>query len=293
MRRMVMVSLAAVAVAALLSTPLPAKALVAAPLPIPDRVALADVVVIGKLGKVEEKNVSALPYPGAPNKVEFQVLALQIDEALVGIKDKKEIRLGFVPPPPNPGPVRPPRPGMVFTTGQEGCFFLTKHPSESFYVQSGFAEFLDKKNPNFEKDLALIKRCAKLLDEPMTGLKSKDADEKLLTASLLIKRYRTPKAAVTKTEPIDAEQSKLILQTLAEADWNKNDPLLRGGPRVLFMQLGLTDKDGWKPPTRKDPKTNRELIDYQAIPAAAQKWLKDNAGTYRIQRFVVAEKAEK
>ena len=52
-------------------------------------------------------------------------------------------------------------------------------------------------------------------------------------------------------------------------------------PPFLFTRLELTDKDGWKP-----PQDNTKLDEER------QKWFKDHAATYRIQRFV-AEKKEK
>jgi len=48
------------------------------------------------------------------------------------------------------------------------------------------------------------------------------------------------------------------------------------------MQLGVGEKDGWRPPT-----------DFQQIPAAAKKWLKDNAASYRIQSFVTDDDPSK
>ena len=42
----------------------------------------------------------------------------------------------------------------------------------------------------------------------------------------------------------------------------------------MFNRLGLTDKDGWVPPKGGN------------YVEAAQKWVKDNAGTYRIKKFV-------
>jgi hypothetical protein len=292
---MVVAGVAALLSLALLGSGVPAKALVAVPAPpvMPERVALADTVIIGKVGKVEDKNVSAVPYPGAKNKVEYQVFTLQIDDAVLGAKGMKEIRIGFVPP--MGGGIRPPRPlpQLMLATGQEGCFFLSKHPEESFYVPQQYFDVLDKKNPNFEKEVAQVKRCAKLLADPDASLKSKDADDRLLTAVMLITRYRTSRTPNAKTEAIGAEQSKLILEALADADWTKtNDPNLRGGPQQYFLRLGVTEKDGWKMPMRIDPKTGRTLVDYQGIPAAAKKWCKDNAGTYRIQRFV-AETTDK
>ena len=125
---------------------------------------------------------------------------------------------------------------------------------------------------------------AKLLAKPMDGLKSKDADERLLTAALLIARYRTPKAGQTRTESIDADESKLILQTLADADWTARAPKVgfQMNPQNLFFRLGVTPKDGWNQPK-----------DFKKLQEEAKKWLKDNADKYRISRYVDDQKAEK
>ncbi len=273
-----------VCLAALVSTP--AHALMIAPAPIPERVAQAEVIVVGTVGKVESQNVSAIPFFGGKDKVEFQVVAVKIDDAVLGAKGLKEIRVGFVPPQNKPaGPIRLPRPSVILETGQEVCLFLRKHPEESFYVAPMYFDVMDKKNPNFSQDVELVKRCVKLLAEPDAGLKAKDADDRLLTAAMLLSRYRTDRSGTGKgkTEPVEAEQSKLILQALADADWSKpNHPLLGAqmSPQQLFLRLGLTDKDGWSQPK-----------DFKEFPALAKNWLKENAGTYRLQRFAV-EKPE-
>src|SRR5262249_45568559 len=96
-----------------------AHALVAAPAPVPERVAQAEVIVIGTVGKVEGQNVSAVPFRGAKDKVEFQVVAVKIDEAVAGARGLKEIRVSFVPPQSAPGggirPIR--RPALILETG--------------------------------------------------------------------------------------------------------------------------------------------------------------------------------
>jgi hypothetical protein len=139
-------------------------------------VANAELIVIGKLGKVEDKNVSATPGPGAKDKVEYQVIALSVEQVLLGKADK-EIRLAFIPPqnPPAGAPIRPrPFRGVVFSGGQEGVFFLTKHHAENFHVAPMFFDFLDKKNNTYDTDLDTIKRCVKLLEDPNKSLQAKD-----------------------------------------------------------------------------------------------------------------------
>ena len=120
---------------------------------------------------------------------------------------------------------------------------------------------------------------APLMADPNKGLKSKSADDRLLTAALLLAKYRPYAMASQKTEAIDETQSKLILEALASADWKKTDNLMRFNGQALFYRLGVTAQDGWKQPG-----------DFQQFETAAKEWLKSNAGTFRIKRFVLAEK---
>ena len=77
----------------LLLVSLPAGALLVAPAPIPDRVALADVVVVGKITAIEDKGVMAQRYPNTNDKTEFKVALIQADQLLKGAKVNR-IRLG-------------------------------------------------------------------------------------------------------------------------------------------------------------------------------------------------------
>jgi hypothetical protein len=76
-------------------------------------------------------------------------------------------------------------------------------------------------------------------------------------------------------ELINAKESPLILQALADADWSR--PGSSGGlsPRVAFLRLGLTEKDGWRAPAEAGH-----------LPAAAKSWLREHAASHRNQRFV-------
>jgi hypothetical protein len=264
---------------ALLVLALPARAgtLPADALPLPNRVATADVVVAGKVTAIEEKTVAAPSFPGAKDKVEFRVAVVTLSDALPGPKGAKTIRLGFVPIPPmvaiNPPPFQA-------TVGQEGIYFLTKHADADFYLAPMMLNFLDRKSPTFEKDLALVKRCVKILEDPDAALKGKDAEDRFLAAGMLVARYSTRKSPNARAEPIDADQSKRILEALAAADWAPSNDFTKLSPQMVLGRLPLTDKDGWMPP--RDPKMYATY---------AQQWVKEHAGTYRIQKFV-AEKGK-
>jgi hypothetical protein len=269
--------------------------------PVSERISTADCVVLGKVTAIEKKSVGARSFPGAIDKAEYKIAVVHIEKAFVGAKGLTEIRVGFIAP---AQPQIQPRGGKVgggirphirpigrpffqpsLTKGQEGLFLLNKHFEEPFYIM-GFGGAVNKQNnPNFKNDLEMVKRCVKLLEKPTAGLKAKDPSERLLTASLLISRYRTAKPTLNgkfETKPIDAEESKLILTTLAEADWTKFDMKTQVNAQGLFFRLGVTDKDGWKPP-----------MNFQQFPAAAKEWLKKNASTYRVQRFVEAKEGKR
>lgn len=275
-----------------LATPL--WAMMVAPSPIPDRVATADMVVIGKITSIEDKTVKASQYPGAPNKAEYKIAMIQIESLLKGPKGLTHVRLGFVPPPPPAPPQPAPQPGqpvrivkgprqfpqLNHTVGQEACFFLTKHAEGDFMVAPMYFSVIEKKSANFDKEIAVVKRCTKLLEDPRASLQSRDADERLTTAALLLGSYRNRKPGNPnpKTEPIDAAESALILKAIAEGDWSKPFNIQDVSPQMVFNRLNLTAKDGWNPGQFKNYQTE--------FPAAAQKWLKDNAQSFRIQKFV-------
>src|SRR5262249_24232054 len=105
--------------------------------------------------------------------------------------------------------------------------------------------------------------------------------DRFLTAAVLLAKYRTRKGPAEKAEPIDAEQSKLILKALASADWTPPKDFTQLSPLMVLGRLSLTEKDGWKPPPGQDPK---------AYAAYAQRWLADHAATYRIERYVAGNK---
>jgi hypothetical protein len=270
-----------------------AKALrVMAPPPIPERVAQAETIIVGKVTRIEKAPVAVLPFPGAEEKTEYVVAVVEITEALQGAKGLTSIKVGFVAPPPQAPPggggIRPNiRPGRMLlpslTKDQEVCLFLRTHYTGEFHVLNAYFDLIDKSSDTFGKDVELIKKCVKLMTDPDQGLRAKDSADRLLVAGMLISRYCTPLGFVQgdlKQEPIDAEQSKRILHILADADWTKLEAgLERMNPANLFARLGVTAEDGWNPPQ-----------DFNQLPAAAKNWLQANAETYRIKRWVEEKK---
>jgi hypothetical protein len=283
MSRAKIIHSAALAVLAFFAMAMPASPgmVPADALPLPNRVAGAEIVVVGKVTAFEEKTVMVAPFPGAKTKTEFKIAVITVSDPLMAPKGTKTIRIGFVPPQPMVVVSPPP---FQATIGQEGCFFLTKlgEGEGDFFVPRGQLGFLDKKNASFDKDIALVKRCVKILEDPNAALKGKNGEDRFLAAGMLVARYTTRKSPNAKAEPIDAEQSKLILQALAAADWTSAPDMMQLSPLMVLYRLPLTAKDGWTPPSPKNQ---------AAYAAYIQQWLRDHADSYRIQRFV-AEKSK-
>jgi len=262
----------------------PAKAMQIAPQPIPLRVAAADAVVVGKVTGFGDKLVPSEMFKG--DKREMQVATVKVEDAVVG-KVGKEIKVGFFPPPAvvppaGGGRIRPfirQRVGPQLTVGREAALFLKKHPTRDVYMISGYDDVINKKdNPNFAKTAEEMKKAGKVLANPKDSLAVKNADERFSNAAVLLAFYRTPHGNNT-TENLSAEESKQILLAIADANWAPKPGIgFQMNPQAMFYRLGLTPKDGWNQPK-----------DFKTFPEEAKKWLKDNAGKYRIQRYVAAK----
>lgn len=293
---------AAAACVILLASVAPAKALrVAMPNRTPAQQAMtAEVVIVGKVVEIEKEMTKASSNPGVKDKVDYHVAVVKISEAVQGAKGLTSIRVGWMPSPRLGGPApdvqiqpvrRPPlqQAQVSLTEGQEGCFFLSKHHDGDFYVMQQWGSPLDKKAADFDKQLTSVKKLMKAFEDPKTALKAKDAAERQFTACMLIQKYRTypqvntPNAKVVQ-EPIDAEESKLILQALSEMEWGKFDPATGTGLQNVWYQIGAQPKDGWT-----QPKVVQGQNFQQVMGAAVSKWLKENAEKYRIQRHVIAK----
>jgi hypothetical protein len=311
MRHCLLPAVAATALIGLIAVDVSAMAIIRKPL---DNIALTTpVIVTGKVTTIEKDTVDAAsPYAGATDKVVYKVAVVKIDKALVGADNLTHIKIGFVPPPPmdpNP-PAAPPggiRPGIrrripmpELKVDQESVFFLAKHPTADFYVLVPLSEPIDIKTDDGKKQLEIVAKAVEAVADPMKGLKSDKADVRLNTAAKLITRYRAYPVLGGETEQvaIPAEESKLILKTLADADWKANAGPAPGNPGAAapnpyaaFAQLGLTDKDGWTPPQFPPQPAGAPPVDYIGLQKEAfVKWLAGAGKDYAIKR-VVAKKA--
>jgi hypothetical protein len=278
--------------------------------PSPTRAAVTDALLVGRVIAIEDMDVKVPVTQGSPQMMTYRIAIVEVSEVIRGKNEMKKIRVGFMPnanpglggpgvkpggaPQPNVRPLPPPPPGPgggVFgppqlKVGNDGLFFLQKHATADFFVINNRFDFVAREDKtNYETDVKDAKRAAKLLDNPMDGLKSKEANDRYFTAALMITMYRTPRSFPNKQEPISVEESKLILQALAENE-NWKQPVFKGGPRAfdpmaplqMFGMLGVTQQDGFMPPTK--------IMSPDDYPNACRQFCQKNAGTYQIKRFV-------
>ena len=280
----------------------PASALMIAMKPAAERAISAEVVVVGKVTAIEKETVAAAPAPGAQNKVDYKVAVVQIQSALAGAANLTHIKVGFVPVPPpvaaqpvQPGGVRPfivrRRPMLPeLKEGQEYVLFLTKHPDAGFFIMSPMSPPLDPKIDATKKEVESIKRALAAVADPMKSLKAAAASDRAFAATMLVMKYRTHPGGMVEQSPIAAEQSRLILQGLSEADWEKFDRAAPNGMRAYAM-LGLTAADGWTPPKPVPVKPGQPSLNYNALTKQAfAKWLAGPGKDYHIKSYVVKKK---
>jgi len=267
-----------------LSTASSARALVVAPPPGPNRVAQADAIVVGRVVAHEDKDIEVQLGRG---KITYRIAIINVAENVKGVKGAKMVRVGFIPTKEVGNPaigVRPIfRPGMrsvSFEIGQDGMFFLTKLPKDNIYTAPMYYDAVLRSAPNFATELQEAKNTVKILENPLDNLKNGSAEVRMQTASLLLTKYRQVRFSSGKTEPIDAEESKLILKAIHDGNWGP----VAGRPGFapvnslnLFYQLGVNVKDGFKVAPGTNPQD------------AAKEWLAKNWETYRIQRIIPGE----
>ena len=274
----------------------------------PSRFANVDAVLVGRVVAFEPMDIEAAPAKGQP-KVSYRIAVIQVTDGLHGVKkDTQTVRVGFqvngniqpgvigggaggiqIQPAINGRIVRRPfgpLPTMNLAIGQDGLFFLAKHPTENFYNAPHYNGFVNRQdNPNFDNEVKSTKQICKVMADPIAALKGADKTDRYTAAAVQIGKYRTNTTGLTmKQEAISAEESKLILKALAEGDWavgrfNQAIP----SPFELFTQLGIGANDGYNPLNGQQQ---------AALHQAMQKWLSENADKYVIKKLVVDPNAK-
>jgi hypothetical protein len=256
-------------------------------MPLPTRVALADLIVIGRIDAVDDKTVEVLPSPGSKDKAAYRTCVLKAEVVLRGDKSAKEFRIGFVTKAvPGIGPGE----WLRYESGHEGVFFLKRHHTGDFFINFSLSNGLSRGVPKgggfetpgkYEELVRAVRKMVKMLEDPVTTLQGKNDADRYIGLTMLIEQYRSQsvKDPRWQEKPVDPKVNKLLLKVLAEADWSWNSDRLVDyyppHPSHLFQQLGVTKKDEYDPPTDDERKTF----------AATQRWLLTHQESYSVKRF--------
>jgi len=280
-----------------------------------NRLAHSDAVFVGRVVALEPMDIEAPQAANGP-KVTYRIAVVQVSELIFGLKkDTQTVRVGFLtqgnnvapgagagignvqiqpaiqPLPPNVIGGRRIMPGnfqIQLTMGMDGLFSVNKHHSENFFLSPANQNFINRQNnEGFDNEVKNAKQLSKIMSNPVAALKSDDKTDRYTAAAVLISKYRMANNTTgqpMKLEPIDAEESKLILQALAGGDWTPGRySAAMPNPYELFNQLGLTKNDGYD---------NANIATQQQMGERMQKWLDENNGKYRIQKYVVDPNAK-
>ena len=261
-----------------------------------ERFLMSDIVVVGKVARIEADMVEATPpYAGVKEKTKYRVAVVKIDSHVAGADKPKEIKIGFVPWPkvgPGDRPLRTDTLMPELKDGQESLFFLSKHPTADFHVMPGRNYPVAVRAGQANAELEMVKRTAAIVADPMKALKSDKAETRAEAAAIMVLKYRARQVFVAETEAvaIDTEESKLILKGLAESDWRFEAPRPAGNylpfPYLAFLHLGLTEQDGWVDPVIANnpgmPQPDRGVV----IGDAFGQWLKGPGKNYVIKKLV-------
>ena len=250
-----------------------AQARIAMPPPGPFRVVNSDAVFVGRVTGMEPTDMEI-------DKQKYRVAVAQVSEIVLGLKaGTKTVRIASIVVDPN-GPRLSRQPPSV-EVGQEGLFMVHRFAGKDVLMAPNPGYFVGADQPNFKSEIADAKKAAVIVQNPVAALKSKDSKEQLFGVQVLLNKYREVPSGVNpaalKQEPIDAEESKLILSAIAGADWTGPSRFGTPNPIQFWGQLGLTEKDGWKQP---------EPFSLQTTGEAVRTWVRMHGDTYRIQRFV-------
>jgi hypothetical protein len=267
-----------VVIATILGVTSPCGAVIVATPTGPVKAAHADIIVIGKVIKVLKEPVEAVPAVGAKSNVPFTIYEIEVGESIKGDAKQKVVRIGQ--PAGKTGALS----AVKVTVGQDGVFFLQKHPTADFYTLPMAGSFVSSKiKAIFTLELDEARKTLKVLADPSAALKVAEPERRLEAAYLLLTVYHTvPPKTDYKLEQIPAAEGKLLLKTLLEADWDFNKykgDNFKHNPAKLFELLGISAKDGFQKPTQG--------ILSPEYAAAAKKWLAKNGGTYSLSKVII------
>ena len=236
----------------------------------------AEVVATGTVTEIESDTVKAKTHPDAKDEIEYKVLVVKIDAPLVGVKKgTTHLKVGV--------PLSQfEQPGQPLQKDGQFLLYLTKHSTTNLLLSSHTPLNLAARGA--DDQLRRVKVAAAAITDPVAALKAKDKDDRVLAACALAMYYRKtpPNGSGTEAVARPEEESKLLLQALAEGEWSTTAPAEAGNPYMVLLGLGLEqEKDGFQM-----PKSVGEPNVAAAAKEAFVKWLDGKGKDARVKQLV-------
>ncbi len=213
-----------------------ADRIMVAPVNLTQKILASEIVVSAKVQSLEAETVDLAQYQGATNKVPYTIANLKIETAFFGAKNITHLKVAFQNTPALPfdgGGANTARQlnlslPVSLSEGQEGVFFLVKHPtSVGHYIVNLGHDPLDAKAKGYKDELAQVKAASAVLRDPEKALAAEKVEERIESALFLARKYRSypvpsPAKGVDQI-PIPEAETKLMLKILIDSDWSKTD----------------------------------------------------------------------
>jgi hypothetical protein len=235
--------------------------------------ATSDAVVVGTITAVEDDTVKAKSHPDAVDPVEYKVLVVKVTDAVHGVRNVTHVRVAL-PADEFWRANQPLQPDGKF------LFYLTQHSTTSLLVPNPSQKPVNLADRGSDELVRRAKLVGDAIKDPMTALKADDKHDRVLAAVGLVTYYRRHAGREHETKFRPADESKLILEALAEGDWTAGRTPDEGGVYSLVLEMNLEDY-GWRHlpnPGQQNPAGDEQ--------AAFQKWLADKGKDARVKQFV-------
>jgi hypothetical protein len=231
----------------------------------------SDVALVGKVTAVEEKPVTAFAHPRTDVTVDYKIAVLEVVRALKGGDGATHVKVGLLP-------------HQTVAVGQVSCFFLIEHNSAPFFVYSDRYDYPQAAaradDTEMKRLVERLARYGRLLERPDDGLKSRDAEERYLTAVLLLTQHnvaaRSGRRGAQPMPPVNFSDDRLarLMVAVTEGDWGKPFEDFDMSPWSVMGVLRAGPADGWVPDGKADAKQ---------LEAQTKKWLREHAGAFRMK----------
>jgi hypothetical protein len=243
------------------------------------RILYSDVTVLGTITSIERDEIEIPnPQPTLP-PMSFRVAVVRIEQAIGGAKNVTHVKVLFT--------------GEQLCPGQEVCLFLNRHATQTgYFTAASQAPWLDRANPRDKATWTALETVLPAVSDPVAALKSGDDNERFRAAAYLTLRYRKTAAGVPAdkydTESVSADESQLILNALADVDWDRATDGVNHWE--VYHALGLKQENGGFP--HCDVLADGKLMPLHfrggrnEMRTAFQQWLTERGATYQIQKLI-------